>query len=43
MPLETIMPISARLIANKAGYKFRHGEISALRDAMERQLSAGKE
>ena len=43
VPLETIMPISARLIANKAGYKFRHGEISALRDAMERQLSAGEE
>ena len=28
--LETIVPISARLIANKASYKFKYGRISAL-------------
>ena len=30
VPLETIVPISARLIANKARHKFRSKEISAL-------------
>ena len=29
-PLETIVPISARLIANKANYKFKYDEISAI-------------
>lgn len=28
--VETIVPISARLIANKAGYKFKSGQIDAL-------------
>jgi ATP phosphoribosyltransferase len=28
--IETICPISARLIANKASYKFRHDAISTL-------------
>ena len=43
VPLETILPISARLIANKAGYKFRHAEIAALRTALEQKLTAGEE
>ena len=42
VPLETILPISARLIANKAGFKFKHTEISALRGALETLLSAGE-
>lgn len=29
-PIETIVPISARLIANKTGYKFKYDEISRL-------------
>ena len=29
-PLETVVPVSARLIANKARYKFRSGEIREL-------------
>ena len=29
-PFETIVPISARLIANKTGYKFKYDEISKL-------------
>ena len=29
-PIETIVPISARLIANKTGYKFKYDEISKL-------------
>ena len=32
--LETICPISARLIANKASYKFKQARIQALRQAM---------
>ena len=29
-PRETIVPISARLVANKAGYQFKHDEITRL-------------
>ncbi len=29
-PYETVVPVSARLIANKAAYKFRHDEVGAL-------------
>jgi len=43
VPLETILPISARLIANKAGYKFRYAEIAALRASLEKLLTAGEE
>ena len=35
-PLATIAPISARLIANKARYKFKNGEIDALCKKMEK-------
>ena len=33
-PLETIFPISARLISNKVSFKFKHGEIEQLRAAL---------
>ena len=42
VPLEEILPISARLIANKAGYKFKHEEINALRAAVEKLLLTGE-
>lgn len=35
--IETVLPISARLICNKASYQFRRGEIELLRKAIERQ------
>ena len=37
-PLETIVPITARLIANKANYKFKYDEISAICQNMARVL-----
>lgn len=37
-PLETIVPISARLIANKANYKFKYDEISTMCERMEKIL-----
>lgn len=33
-PLETIVPISARLIANKVSYKFKFSEVSRLKEAL---------
>ena len=36
-PLETIVPISARLIANKANYKFKYDAIHTLCEKMEQQ------
>ncbi len=38
IPYETIVPISARLIANKAGYKFKNEEIRAIRAGLEKQI-----
>ena len=38
-PLETIVDISARFISNKVSYKFKHQEILAMRDALERNLT----
>lgn len=37
-PLETIVPISARLIANKANYKFKYDEICIMCQRMEQIL-----
>ena len=37
-PYETIVPISARLIANKAGYKFKNEDIQAIRKGLEEQI-----
>ena len=42
-PLETVVPISARLIANKARYQFRSGEIRTLCGRIEDILLNGKE
>ncbi|MBR1583987.1 MAG: ATP phosphoribosyltransferase [Clostridia bacterium] len=36
-PLETIVPISARLIANRVSYKFKNAEITALSAALAEQ------
>ena len=38
--VDTIVPISARLIANKSGYKFKNAEILAIRQALEEQRIA---
>ena len=38
--LEEIEPISARLIANKAHYKFKGEEIEALRRRLEQAVNA---
>ena len=37
--LEEFMPISARLIANKASYKFKQSAITALLQAMKEALA----
>ncbi len=42
-PLETVAPISARLIANKASYQFKTEEIRALAEAMAASLERKKE
>jgi ATP phosphoribosyltransferase len=45
VPLETIVPISARLIANKAGFQFKNAGIQAMRDGLAaccRKKEAGK-
>ena len=36
--IETIIPISARLISNKASYKFKTGEIENLTEKMRQQI-----
>ena len=41
-PLETIVPISARLIANKSSFKFKTAEIEAIRDAIAKQTEENK-
>lgn len=40
-PRETIVPISARLIANKVGYKFKHEQIVSLCRRVEAQDGRG--
>ena len=37
-PLETIVPISARLISNKASFKFKNKEIEEIKTAIEGQI-----
>jgi len=39
---DTIVPISARLIANKANYKFKEQEIRRLTDDLTKQVSEGE-
>ena len=38
--LQTICPVSARLIANKTGYQFKTAAIAALKKALERGMEA---
>lgn len=40
--VETIVPISARLIANKASYQFRTEQIGKIMNEMAAQMEAGK-
>ena len=37
---ETVVPISARMIANVASYKFKNKEIDAIRQGLEKQVEA---
>jgi len=37
-PIETIVPISARVIANKAGFKFKNKEIEKILDGLNQQI-----
>ena len=39
---QDIVPISARLIANKSGYKFKNSEIMRLVAGLSEQLSKGE-
>ncbi len=39
IPFETIVPISARLIANTAGYKFKQQAIEAIKKGLEEQIN----
>ena len=43
VPLETVNPISARLIANKASGKFKYDEIQRLCMAVEAEVESRKE
>ena len=38
-PLETILPISARLIANQVSYKFKYAQIAALSAALAAEIA----
>ncbi len=38
-PKELILPISARLIANKSGFKFKTKEIEAVKEALSREIA----
>ncbi len=40
VPFETIVPISARLISNKASYKFKNKQISAIVAGLKSQVNA---
>ena len=39
-PIETIVPISARLIANKVSFKFKHAAIQTLYEGLKTQVAA---
>ena len=39
-PIETIVPISARLIANKVSFKFKHEAIQTLYEGLREQVAA---
>ncbi|MDY3015300.1 MAG: ATP phosphoribosyltransferase [Evtepia sp.] len=42
-PVETIVPISARLIANKVSFKFKHDAIETLYQGLKEQVAAKEE
>ncbi len=42
VPFETIVPISARLISNKASYSFKTERINIIKNAMEEYVRNGK-
>ena len=42
-PIETIVPISARLISNKASLKFKNDEINGIKNALALQVEEKKE
>ena len=42
-PIETIVPISARFIANKVSYKFKHEAIQKLYESLSEQVAAKEE
>ncbi len=37
-PIETVVPISARLIANRTGYQFKRNEVEAVVSGLQKQL-----
>lgn len=39
-PIETIVPISARLIANKVSFQFKHEAIQTLYEGLKEQVAA---
>ncbi len=41
-PTETVVPISARLIANRASFQFKYNEIQTLVNGMKQQLEESK-
>lgn len=41
-PTETVVPISARLISNKASFKFKHEEIQKVYEALSSQCEKGE-
>ena len=41
-PTETVVPISARLIANRAGFQFKYNEIQTIVNGMKMQLEETK-
>ena len=41
--IETVVPISARLIANRSGWKFKNEQITSLCEHIARQLEGQEE
>ena len=38
--VETIVPISARLIANKSSFQFNHTQIESILDSLKKQVES---
>ena len=41
-PIQTVVPISARLIANRSGFQFKHQEIQAIVNGLQQQTEGSK-